>query len=125
MTHLPVTPPVRVFRTFDFIRRDCMRVLVKCGGGPLLNSRELRVGLAGTLGVIFIASLAFALPIWVLALGPIVWGVPHVMADIRYMVIQPGLHRTRWLAAGAAAGVIWAGMGGGLWAMGLGPWSCE
>ncbi|MEC9466127.1 MAG: hypothetical protein VX834_10100 [Myxococcota bacterium] len=112
------TSAIRIFRALDLIRRDCMHLLVKAGGGPLLSGRELRVGLAGALGVLFIASLAFVLPIWLLALGPIVWGVPHVMADIRYMVIQPGLHRGRWLAAGAAVGVIWAGAGGGLWATG-------
>jgi len=37
-------------------------------------------------------------PAWVLALGPVVWGVPHVLADVRYLVVRPGLHRRRAIA---------------------------
>lgn len=56
--------------------------------------------------MVFTVAIAFALtlgvPFWLLALGPIVWGVPHVVADIRYLIIRPGLHRRKvlWFAVG-------------------------
>jgi hypothetical protein len=36
-------------------------------------------------------------PLWLLAVGPVVLGVPHLLADLRYLVVQPGLHRRRAL----------------------------
>ena len=38
-------------------------------------------------------------PWWAFALGPIVLGVPHLVADIPYLVVQPGLHRRGALLA--------------------------
>lgn len=32
-------------------------------------------------------------PLWMLAVGPIVLGVPHVVSDVRYLVAKPGYHR--------------------------------
>jgi hypothetical protein len=52
------------------------------------------------LAVFSIASslvLTVAAPLWVLALGPLVLGVPHLLADLRYLVVRPGLHRRRAL----------------------------
>jgi hypothetical protein len=34
-----------------------------------------------------------AAPLWMLALGPILLGVPHLVSDARYLVVRPGLHR--------------------------------
>ena len=36
-------------------------------------------------------------PLWMLALGPIVLGVPHLLSDVRYLVARPLLHRRREL----------------------------
>ena len=46
-----------------------------------------RLALAATL------TLAVLAPRWTLALGPIVLGVPHLLADARYLVVRPGYHR--------------------------------
>lgn len=80
---------------------------------PLLVSRDVRVAWTGAALVASALVLTSALPVWVLALGPIVWGVPHVLADVRYVVVQPGYHRRALVAAPAAAGVVaaWAGLG--------------
>src|SRR4051812_34613224 len=60
---------------------------------PLIADRAARTT------VIFAVILAFAfaatitMPIALLALGPIALGVPHVLADVRYLIVRPGLHR--------------------------------
>jgi hypothetical protein len=56
-----------------------------------------------------IASMSMALvgtalaPLWMLALGPILLGVPHLLADLRYCVARPGWHRrpSMWIGVGA------------------------
>lgn len=61
----------------------------------LASDRERRVlvmGLAITLVSFSLASLA---PLWLLALGPIVLGVPHLLADLRYCGLRTGLLRKR------------------------------
>lgn len=53
------------------------------------------------MGLAAIGALAFAFlgattfPMVLLALGPVVLGVPHVLADLRYLVSRRGLHRRR------------------------------
>ncbi len=53
-------------------------------------------------------------PLMLLALGPIVWGVPHVVSDIRYLVVRTGYGQRRplWLLAGVP--LLWDGLGGDL-----------
>jgi len=85
---------------------------------PWLRRRDLRVATAATGGLLVAFGAALWLPLWQLALGPIVWGVPHVLADLRYLVAHKRLHRdlgfwllvaaplaayTRTLSLGAAA----------------------
>ncbi len=60
---------------------------------PLILSRERRVALSGALGVTIAFAVACGAPLWGLALGPVLLGVPHVLADLRYLVVRPGLHR--------------------------------
>jgi len=61
------------------------------------------------------AMLALGVPWWLLAVGPVVYGVPHVVADVRYLVVRPGLHRRRhlWIWAG----VPLAAAGSGFWSV--------
>jgi hypothetical protein len=61
--------------------------------GPLMRSRELRVAVFGSLAIALTLALTALAPLWMLALGPIVLGVPHAAADVRYLVARPGLHR--------------------------------
>jgi hypothetical protein len=64
------------------------------------------------------SSARCVLPTWMLALGPIVLGVPHIAADLRYLVARPGLHARGWssvavlgpLAAGALSGRLYYGL---------------
>ena len=49
-----------------------------------------------------------------LVLGPLLWGIPHVLADVRYLVARPGLHRRPLALAAIGAGVLAAGLGYGV-----------
>jgi hypothetical protein len=80
---------------------------------PLLVSRDVRIGWTGALLVASAFVATGLLPLWVLALGPIVWGVPHVLSDVRYLVVRRGYHRRASIAVPAMLGVAcgWAGLG--------------
>ena len=86
----------------------------------LVRDRELRVA------VVFSAVVGSALlgtlvvPLWLLVLGPLVWGVPHLAADIRYLVVRTGFGRrpALWLlggvpllALGTGADLVWGFVG--------------
>ncbi|WAS90471.1 hypothetical protein [Nannocystis punicea] len=54
------------------------------------------------------------LPLWLLVLGPLVWGVPHVVADLRYLVVRTDYCRRRALCWLAGAPLLWIAGGGDL-----------
>ena len=102
---------------------DRLRWLLLKGSGPigrtLVRDRSLRVACAGTSVVLFALAATLGAPFWLLALGPVLLGTPHLVADLRYLVIHPGLHRRRllWLPVGAPlalAGFGWHSMTCGL-----------
>ncbi|MET0342077.1 MAG: hypothetical protein ABW252_13825 [Polyangiales bacterium] len=70
--------------------------MLRCAGprlGPLLARPALRHAVLGSAGVVVAFVLSTTALVWLLALGPLVLGVPHLLADLRYLVIQPGLSR--------------------------------
>lgn len=79
----------------------------------LAGAREARVALVGLSVVSFAALASLIAPLWLLALGPIVLGVPHLLADLRYCVVRPGWQRERvlWLTAGLPLLAIVCGAG--------------
>lgn len=95
--------------------------------GPLTGvwarDRDARVLVMGIATIVVALATTVVAPLWMLALGPIVLGVPHIVADLRYLWVQPGHHRRRaiWvlvvpsLAAGAITGdVYWGVLGAAL-----------
>lgn len=62
-----------------------------------------------TAAVILALTLTATIPLWLLALGPIVLGVPHVLGDVRYLVLRRGFHQRRSLVlvAGLPLLVAW------------------
>ncbi len=98
----------------DGLRRRWLRLLGPLAR-PLMVDRELRVAIVASAMMLSAAAATLLLPLWLLALGPIVWGVPHLVADLRYLVVGPGYHR-RWplvllagpplVAAALGAGVV-------------------
>ena len=90
--------------TLDAIRGRTLRVV-----GPfaprILRDRERRVVLYGLVAIASAFALTFAAPMLLLAVGPIVLGAPHLVADVRYLVARPGLHRRAgfWLCVAGPA----------------------
>ena len=76
---------------------------------PLVRRRELRVMTAGCAVVGLSLAATLVSPFWLLALGPVVLGVPHLVADVRYLVLRPGLHRRLDLALTVGLPVLLAG----------------
>jgi hypothetical protein len=97
---------------------DRARVRVLRGLMPvssrLAAAREPRVALIGVSVVGFGLMASVIAPLWLLALGPIVLGVPHLLADFRYCVVRPGWHRERRLWLGAGVPLLAIALGAGL-----------
>jgi hypothetical protein len=88
--------------------------------GTLAANREARVCLMAIVAVLGALASTALVPLWTLALGPIVLGVPHIVSDVRYLVVRRGYHRRIevWilaaapLAVGAVTGrVTWGFLG--------------
>jgi hypothetical protein len=95
-------------------RRWLYRATVPHLGAWVLD-RERRVGLLALLVALpaFVGAVLMPLPL--LALGPILLGVPHLLADLRYLVVQPGLHRRGPWVWGVAALFVATGVTNTLW----------
>jgi hypothetical protein len=81
-------------------------------GRALQERRALWLGISYLL-LALVATLLW--PLGVLALSPIVFGIPHLVGDARYLLVKPGYHRQRLrllfvalalLACAAGAGSI-------------------
>ena len=86
----------------DRMRSAVYRALVPILG-PWIRSREVRVALHGVLTATVSLLLAILAPLVLLILSPVILGVPHLVADVRYLVAQPGLHRRgpiAWVVGG-------------------------
>jgi hypothetical protein len=103
----------RALTPLDVLRRHGLRALGGVGR-RLVRDRELRVGLGAALAIGFAFVGATTFPIVLLALGPVLLGVPHVLADLRYLVARRGLHR-RAVGLLALAGLVPAAWLGNVW----------
>lgn len=104
-----------IFSPLDAARRALLALFARWARAWIVD-RERRVALVFTLTVVSSFALACAQPLALLALGPILLGVPHLLADVRYLVVRRGLHRraTVWgavlgplLALGISSDVRW------------------
>lgn len=114
----PSAPPlprpfVDVIASLDWLRRRWSRAL-GAPGRALIRRRELRVATLFSLVITTAFIGALVAPFWLLVLGPVVWGVPHVVADIRYLVLRSGYHRRRLMGLLGGATLLWMGIGGPL-----------
>lgn len=114
---IPAPPFHFLFTAADRLRRAALTAASPLAR-LLLVDRDRRVAFLGTLfiALAFLGSATF--PIWMIALGPLVWGVPHILADIRYLIARQGYHRRPSvllaIAGGAAATAAGYGVRGGL-----------
>lgn len=76
---------------FDAVRAAMFRSVAR-PLAPLMADPALRVAYLGSATVIVLFALVCAAPAWMLLLGPLALGVPHLVADLRYLVVRPGLH---------------------------------
>ncbi|HQY63306.1 MAG: hypothetical protein IPF92_22325 [Myxococcales bacterium] len=97
----------------DTARRALFRA-----SGPLarwlLVDRESRVATFGCVGLVVAFALALACPGWAIGVGTVVLGVPHVVSDVRYLVVRRGLARRASLYAGVLVAVVGTPLGFGL-----------
>jgi hypothetical protein len=109
----------RLFSPLDAGRSALLRRLGPAAGW-WAGRRQDRVAILFAFGIVTSLLGAVLAPRWSLALGPIILGVPHILADARYLVARPGLHRRRAVVLAAApaliAGIItadlmWAAVG--------------
>jgi hypothetical protein len=106
----PVLDPLAAL---DGARRSVVRA-----SGPLarwlLVEREARVAFFGCVGLVVAFGFALACPAWAIGVGTVVLGVPHVISDVRYLVVRRGLARRASLYAGVLVAVVGTPLGLGL-----------
>ncbi len=74
----------------DLFRREFWRATVWIGLGPhLVRDRHARLTVLAGLHMSLALLLTVVAPVWLLLLAPLVLGVPHVFADIRYLILRP------------------------------------
>jgi hypothetical protein len=94
---------VQVLAPLDSLRRDALRLaLARPTVAAWLRTKDRRIALVSTCGVLLALALATVLPAAMLVLTPIVLGVPHVASDARYLVVRQGVPRA-WVAVVAVA----------------------
>src|SRR5688500_3003264 len=59
----------------------------------LIAARDRRVAIVATTQALVAFVLAVFMPSLLLVLGPILFGVAHIAADVRYLVLRRGLAR--------------------------------
>ncbi len=103
---------VGALRLLDGLRGRLLRA-TRPASGYFAARRASRVALLGT-SLVSLSLLGTAVaPLWMLALGPIVLGVPHLLADLRYCVVRPGWHRRPALWVGVGLPLLAVALGAG------------
>jgi hypothetical protein len=83
----------------DAARRAMWRLGVRTSlGRRCLQDRAVRLQVLGLGHVAASLALTLVAPVWLLLLGPLLLGVPHVAADVRFLVLQAPLSRATRLA---------------------------
>lgn len=81
----------RLLEPLDSLRRVTLAALLGVPGlGAALRQRDTRVALQSCVGITVAFSLALAWPGGLLVLGPLCFGVLHVAADVRYLIVRRG-----------------------------------
>jgi hypothetical protein len=88
---------------FDELRRLGLRALATSSplGRTLIRRRSVRVPALLSLHAAVAFALALLAPSFLIALAPLAFGVPHLAADVRYLLLRRASPRW-WLAASGA-----------------------
>lgn len=114
---LVLRPLYGMLPLLDAGRGLTLRILVKILGSaaaPFLTRPSLRIAALGSLAVAVGLGLSLAAPLWLLAVSPLVLGVPHLLGDLRYLVARPGCHRRTRLVLLAGVPLLVCGLGAGM-----------
>lgn len=88
----------------DDARAVVLRTAFRTRLGHVLRNRDRRSSLRASFAIVVAFLLAWTAPAFALAVSPLVLGVPHVAASIRYLVLRQALSRSaRWLVVLPAA----------------------
>lgn len=102
----------------DAARESLLRLLARLLGPermrPLLTQPDVRVAIGGSLSIALSLAMTLGCPLLLLAVSPLILGVPHLLADVRYLVAQPGYHRRLRLALPVGVALLLAGAGVGM-----------
>lgn len=111
---LPAPPLDGLLDVADGLRRFGLTTF----GRPLARSwfldRDKRTAFWGCALITFAFLTTSTFPVVMLVVGPILYGIPHVLADLRYLVARPGLHRRPLVLGAIAVGILGAGLGYGV-----------
>jgi hypothetical protein len=113
LARLPAPPIEGLLAPLDHLRATLLRFVAPRARSVVVE-RERRVAVVGSLLMITALLSTSALPMGFLALGPLVWGVPHIVSDLRYLVARPGYHRRGWVLVAMMGGIVAAGVGYGV-----------
>lgn len=76
--------------TLDDSRRWFWRGVLGLGFSNLwIRDRSARLTMMASLQILFAFICTLFFPLWLLLLGPIILGVPHIISDVRYLLIRP------------------------------------
>lgn len=74
---------------FDALRRPLWRAsALTAFGRSCIRDRGLRLTTLAVLHILVAFALTAVLPLWMLLVGPLLLGVPHIVGDIRYLVLR-------------------------------------
>lgn len=111
---LPAPPLDALLDAADGFRRFGLTTLGRSFAQGVLTDRDKRTAFYGCLLITIAFFSTTMFPVVMLVLGPILWGIPHVLADLRYLVARPGLHRRPLVLTAMAIGIVGAGLGLGV-----------
>ena len=93
---IPAPPLGGLLGPLDAARSRLLRALAPVARSVIV-AREPRVALVASLVLLSAFAAACSLPIAVIAVGPLLWGIPHIVSDVRYLVARPRLHKRPWI----------------------------
>ncbi len=77
----------------DRARAMVLRAISRTGARSFVVDRTRRIGARAAIAIAFAFVLAATFPALALAIGPIVFGIPHVAASLRYLVVRRSVSR--------------------------------
>jgi hypothetical protein len=77
-------------RSADSVRRELWRVAVKTRlGRACVTDRATRLSTLAIGHIVVALVLTTVAPLWLLLLGPLILGVPHIIGDVRFLLVRP------------------------------------